>query len=80
MEVLKTSRWFVFQILWILKNKVYISTHQMWRANNIDRVKKICLELKVLMSKFLDIRSSRPKVSCKKGVLKNFAKLIEKYP
>ena len=31
------------------------------------------------MSKFLDIRSSRPKVSCKKGVLKNFAKLIEKY-
>ena len=38
---------------------------------------KICLELKVLMSKFLDIINSRPKVSCKKGVLKNFAKLIK---
>ena len=56
------------------------SAHQMQRANNIDRVRKICLELKVLMSKFPDITSSHPKMSCKKGVLKNFAKLIEKYP
>ena len=41
---------------------------------------KICLELKVWMSNFLDIRSSYPKVSCKKDVIKNVAKLIEKYP
>ena len=40
---------------------------------------KMCLELKLLMSKFLDIRSSHPKVSSEKGVLKNFAKLLEKY-
>ena len=40
----------------------------------------MCLELKVLMLKFLDIRSSRPKVSSEKVVLKNFAKLLEKYP
>ena len=32
------------------------------------------------MSKFLDIRSSRPKASCEKGVLKNFAKRLGKYP
>ena len=32
---------YVFQILWILENKIYVSTHQMWRANNIDPVKKI---------------------------------------
>ena len=51
-----------------------VACQQYWSSE------KICLELKVLMSKFLDIRSSRPKVSCKKGVLKNFAKLIEKYP
>ena len=38
---------------------------------------KICLELKVRMSSFLDIRSSHPKVSCKKGALKNFAELIK---
>ena len=60
---------YVFQILWIVKNKIYVSTHQMQRANN-DRVRKICLELKMLMSKFLDVRSSHPKVSCKKGVPK----------
>ena len=56
------------------------STHQMQRTNNIDRVKKICLELKVLMSKFPDITSSHPKMSCKKDVLKDFAKLVDKYP
>ena len=32
------------------------------------------------MSKFLDNRSNRPKMSCKEGVLKNVPKLIEKYP
>ena len=42
-----------------------VACHQYWSSE------KICLELKVLMSKFLEIRSNRPKVSCKKGVLKN---------
>ena len=31
---------YVFQILWILKNKIYFSAHQIWRVYNIDRVKK----------------------------------------
>ena len=31
---------------------------------------QICLELKDWMSSFLNIRSSRPEVSCKEGVLK----------
>ena len=32
------------------------------------------------MSGFLNIRSVRPEVYCKKDVLKKFAKFIEKYP
>ena len=40
---------------------------------------KMCLESKVWMSRFL-IRSSRLMASCKKGVVKNFPKLIEQYP
>ena len=34
----KTSRmaYYVFQVLWIIKNKIYVSIHQIWRANNIN--------------------------------------------
>ena len=31
---------YVFQILWILKIKIYVSTYQMYCGNNTDRVKK----------------------------------------
>ena len=41
---------------------------------------QICLELKVWVSSFLNIRSSRLEVASTKVVLKNFAKFIEKYP
>ena len=41
---------------------------------------QICLELKVWMPSFLNIKSSLPEVSYKKNVLKIFAKFIEKYP
>ena len=40
---------------------------------------QICLELRVWMSSFLNIRSSRTEVSCEKGALKIFAKFVEKY-
>ena len=46
-----------------------VACQQYWSSE------KICLELKVLMSNILDIRSSRPEVSCEKGVLKNFTKI-----
>ena len=51
-----------------------IACQQYWSSE------KVWLELKVRMPKFLDIRSSSSKVSCNKGVLKNLAKIIEKYP
>ena len=70
---------YVFQILWIIKNQIYVSTHQIQRVPTILIEWKNYLELKVWMSKFLDIRSSHPKVSCKKDILKNFVKLLEKY-
>ena len=80
MEVLKTSRWFMFiKFYGSLKTKSSfllsnVACQQYWSSE------KNCLELKVLMSEFLDIRSSRPKVFCEKGFLKYFVKFIEKYP
>ena len=55
-----------------------VACQQYWSSE------KICLELKVLKSKLLDIKSSRPKVSCEKGVfkigvLKNCALITRKY-
>ena len=53
---------YAFQVLCIIKNKINVSSHQIQPANNVNR--------QVWMSSFLNIRSSRPEVSCKKGVLK----------
>ena len=33
---------YAFQVLWIIKNKIYVSAHQIKSADNIDLVKKIC--------------------------------------
>ena len=41
-----------------------IACQQYWSSE------QICSELKVWMSNFLNIKSSRPSISCKKGVLK----------
>ena len=48
-----------------------IARRQYWSSE------QICLELKVWMWSVLNIRTSRLEVSCKKSVLKVFAKLIE---
>ena len=41
MAILKTSRVvYVFQDLWVIKSKIYVSSHQIQRANNIDKVNK----------------------------------------
>ena len=79
MEVLKTSRWFRFFKSYPKKQTLRfyssnVACQQYWSSE------KNCLELKVFMSKVLAIRNSRSKVSCKNGVPKNSAKLIEKYP
>ena len=58
---------------WIIKNKIYVSTNQIQHAEDINQMKK-------LTSSCLNIRSGCPEVSCKKCVLKNFAKFIRKYP
>ena len=68
------------------KNATTTTTKQKRKKQNKAKQKKICsssiafqhywsseqvgLELKVWMSTFLNIRTSRPEVSCKKGVLK----------
>ena len=50
-----------------------VESQQYWSGE------QICLELKVWMSNFLNVASSRPEISCKRGVLKNFTKFIGEY-
>ena len=77
MEVLKTSKVvYVFQVFWIIKNKIYISTHQIY-------VPTILIEWKNLFRiKSLNVKFSiyQKQSSCKKRVVKNVTKLIEQYP
>ena len=66
----KHQKWFMFFKFsgsWKTKCTFYSSNivcQQFWSSE------KNCLELKLWMSSFLYIRSSRPKVSCKKVLLK----------
>ena len=38
---------YVFQILYITKNKILVSTNQIYRANNIDQVNNFFFEVQV---------------------------------
>ena len=61
------TKWHIFQI-WILRLE-----------NNWDYPSSSNYHVKVFLPLFCNIRSSRPEVFCKKGVLRNFKKFTGKH-
>ena len=65
MKVLKISRvFYVFQVLWVIKNKIYISTHQLYSTP------PILIELTNLFKiKSLNVKFSKYQKQSSEGVL-----------